>query len=140
MQPCDRFVVPSNFPLAAALCTNLHDVHSSSLSGSSTCARLSETAVLQLSRPLAPGSSTLFPPLPQVYLDADLLKSEGDVLRDAERALLLARGRPLDTHPAVEAAADLVWDEVQVTVWANSRPNEAVVSHCRPDTADPHRV
>jgi transketolase C-terminal domain/subunit len=54
----------------------------------------------------------------QVYLDADLLKSEGDVLRDAERALLLARGRPLDSHPAVEAAADLVWDEVQVIVVA----------------------
>jgi hypothetical protein len=54
----------------------------------------------------------------QVYLDADLLKSEGDVLRDAERALLLARGRPLDTHPAVEAAADLVWDEVQVIILA----------------------
>ena len=75
-----------------------------------------------------------------MYLDADLLKSEGDVLRDAERALLLARGRPLDSHPAVEAAADLVWDEVQVTSWANIRPNDAVVPHCRPGTADPHRV
>lgn len=50
----------------------------------------------------------------QVYLDADLLKSEGDVLRDAERALLLARGRLLDSYSNVEAAADLVWDEVQV--------------------------
>lgn len=50
----------------------------------------------------------------QVYLDADLLKSEGDVLRDAERALLLARGRLLDSYANVEAVADLVWDEVQV--------------------------
>ena len=55
-----------------------------------------------------------------MYLDADLLKSEGDVLRDAERALLLARGRPLDTHPAVEAAADLVWDEVQVIILSSA--------------------
>lgn len=50
----------------------------------------------------------------QVYLEADLLKSEGDVLRDAERALMLARGRLLDSYSNVEAAADLVWDEVQV--------------------------
>ena len=55
-------------------------------------------------------------PPQQVYIDADLMKNEGDVLRDAERALVLARGRLLDSYSNVEAAADLVWDEVQVGI------------------------
>ena len=70
--------------------------------------------------PIAPPSHPS--PCLQVYLDAELLKNEGDVLRDAERAFAPARGRLLDAPPAIEAAADLVWDEVQVWGPLATRP------------------
>jgi len=73
------------------------------------------SATLDMFSSRCPSALTLDLPVPlQVYIDADLMKNEGDVLRDAERALLLARGRRLDSYANVEAAADLVWDETQV--------------------------
>lgn len=66
----------------------------------------------------------------QVYADAELLKNEGDVLRDAERAFGVARRMPLGAFPDIEAASDLVWDEVQV-------PAPAPVPTDRCGTADP---
>ncbi len=64
----------------------------------------------------------------QVYADAELLKNEGDVLRDAERAFGVARRMPLGAFPDIEAASDLVWDEVQVPAPHMLPPADAALS------------
>eukprot|EP00208_Stichococcus_sp_RCC1054_P006497 CAMPEP_0206148704 /NCGR_PEP_ID=MMETSP1473-20131121/37389_1 /ASSEMBLY_ACC=CAM_ASM_001109 /TAXON_ID=1461547 /ORGANISM="Stichococcus sp, Strain RCC1054" /LENGTH=1295 /DNA_ID=CAMNT_0053546125 /DNA_START=128 /DNA_END=4016 /DNA_ORIENTATION=- len=72
----------------------------------------------------------------QVYVDAELLKNEGDVLRDAERAFLLARGLPLVAFPDIEAASDIVWDEVQALALTRAESSPSPARRDRWTTAD----
>lgn len=49
----------------------------------------------------------------QVYLDAELLKNEGDVVRDTQRAFGVVKDLVLPPFSEIEAASDLVWEHVQ---------------------------